>query len=415
MADFHLMLFDLYAGGHHGHHLEEMARYWAAHRLPGRLSIVVPPVMLEKHARLREVAAETEAAGVRLVVIDEPLQLKTTGGVGFRDLLRNDREHGRLLRRYVERLRPDHCLLMFFDHTQVSLATSLRFDFPVRFSGIYFRPTFHYPALSGRTPSWKERVLAWRKKLILGRAVRNPHFDALFCFDPFVVPDAQALHAGFTALALPDGIERTPPVRTPAAMRAHLGVEAGRQVFLLFGVLDRRKGVLATLEALGRLPAAVQARVCLVLAGRTGADDRAAIHAEVARLQAETPAQVLLHDTFIPDADIQDLFRAADVALVPYVRHIGSSGVLIRAAAEQVPILGSDFGVIGAHIRQRHLGLAVDTTDADALAAGLRQFVENPQIATFDPEAARQFANENTLTAFMETLFRQMHPEIGSR
>lgn len=402
MPETHVMLFDLYAGGHHGQHVRQLVAYWGENALPGRLDVVVPPSFLDVHTDVQRLAEHYAAAGVRLIPIDQAVQLRSKGPLR---LVRNDLQHGRLLRRYVKKLQPDHCMLMYFDHVQLSLATDLRFDVPVRLSGTYFRPSFHYADLSNAPVSLTERLKGLRKIALLKAALRNPHFATLFCLDPFVVPYIERWRTPTQAVVLPDGIEPAPAVTTTEPMRAQLQVEPGRKMLLLFGSLARRKGVFELFDALHVLPDDVCAQACLVLAGAVVEEDRNALYREVEALRKQKPIQIILRDTFIPAEEIHHLVDAADVMLLPYQRHIGSSGVLVRAAAAQVPVLGSDYGVLGAQIRTRRLGLAVDTTDPPALADGLATFLAQPTATLYDTEEAARFAAENTAERFAATIF----------
>lgn len=398
------MLFDLYAGGHHGEHLQRLVSYWATHDLPGRISLVLPAHFFEVHPTLGHLVERYAAANVGFVPIEEPLELDTGSPSA---LLRTDRTHGRLLRRYIERLRPDHCFLAYFDHVQVSLATGLRFDRSVRISGTYFRPSFHYAALSGQRPGFSEQLKNLRKQAQLRLALRNPHFDTLFCLDPFSVPHVQKLSRKAHAVVLPDGVETTAPTASAAQVREELGVAPERRMLLLFGALARRKGIFKLLDALGQLTDSLCERACVVLAGAVDPSERESLNRAIATL-SHRPLQIILCDDFITDQEMHNLFAATDVALLPYQHHIGSSGVLIRAAAVPVPVIGADYGVIGAHIRQRNLGLAVDATDAGALANALRHGLTHAPEVLFDAESARRFAAENTADHFSETIFRHL-------
>ncbi len=408
----HLMLFDLYAGGHHGQYVRQLAAHWGAKAPPGRLDVVVSSAFGAAHPDVARLAERYAASGVRLVPIDETVRLRAAGPLR---LARNALEHGRLLRRYVAALRPDHVLLMYFDHVQLSLAANLRFDFPVRLSGIYFRPSFHYAHLNGVAPGTKEKLRSLRSTVQLRAALRNPPFDTLFCLDPFAVPYVQDLPTRVQAVALPDGIEQAAPSVAPSQVRKALGVEPGRAMLLLFGALDRRKGLFALLDAFSRLSDDACRRACLVLAGCVVDADRAALRAAINALQKAKPAQLILRDAFVPEDDIQDLMRAADLVLLPYQRHIGSSGVLVRAAAAQTPVLGADYGLVGALIRTRRLGLAVETTDPRALAHGLETCLAQPAHTLFDAAEAARFAGENTAELFSETIFRRLLPAVHER
>ncbi len=55
------------------------------------------------------------------------------------------------------------------------------------------------------------------------------------------------------------------------------------------------------------------------------------------------------------------LLKRCDVVLIPYQRHVGSSGLLIWAASAGKPVITQDFGLIGALTRAYKLGQTVDT------------------------------------------------------
>ena len=94
--------------------------------------------------------------------------------------------------------------------------------------------------------------------------------------------------------------------------------------------------------------------------------------------------------------------------LITYQRHIGSSHVLIRAAGEDTPVLGSAPGLVGQQIRHYRLGMAVDTTDPLAIASHLDVFLREGMGEALDVEAARDFAAENTAERFAATLFEAL-------
>lgn len=397
-----IMLFDLYSKGHHLQYLQQLASYWVQRRHPGHLDLVVPSYFVESHPSLVDfIAAHQAESNIHLVVIDEPVFAETPRRF---QLFRNDREHGRLLKKYVTKLKPDHCVLMFFDHVQLSLARNLQFDFPVQFSGIYFRPSFHYKHFAQDYSGIKEHVKRLRKQILLKRALRNPHFSDLFCLDPYVIPHIES-HST-RATFLPDGIEPDMSTATPAETRAEWVVEDGRQVALFFGVIDGRKGIYQVLEAVALLPREAQEKLCLALVGKIPEADRTAVLSQLDQLRQTTAVQFVVEDRFIEAEAVQGVIRGADLVLLPYQRHTGSSGVLIRAATEGIPVFGSDYGLVGEHIRRHQLGVALDTTSAQRIVAGLEAYLDDPAAIPFDAEKARAFAEENTAERFAATIFR---------
>ncbi len=400
----HVMLFDLYHGGHHAQYLLQLMRYWKQHEAKGQLDVVVSPKLLEKHPALEKEAHED--AGIRIVMAPPPA-FSTQGGT--RALLHNDAEHGRLLRKMIEEHRPDHVLLMYVDHVQVSLARGLRLGYPIQISGIYFRPSFHYPALEGRAPSIKEWLKGQRKVWQLRAALRNPHVHALLCLDPFSVGVIKPWAPKKNIVALPDGIEPGPAAVSGEAVRERWHVEPGRKLLLLFGALSERKGVYALLAALGKLDDEVAEHACVLLVGAVEPGDRARIQEGLEALKT-SPLQVMLHDGYVEDATMHALLHASDVVLLPYQQHIGSSGVLIRAAAAGKPVLGDAYGMLGALLRERRLGIAVDATNEAALVDGLRRCIIEAPAALFDADEANRFAAENTAEQFGRVIFQQIAP-----
>jgi glycosyltransferase involved in cell wall biosynthesis len=243
---------------------------------------------------------------------------------------------------------------------------------------------------------------------VLAAALRNPHLSHLFSLDPYALPDIQALGSDTQVMALPDGITPRPAHQTPATLRTTWGVEAGRKVALFFGSIDGRKGIFQTMEAVAHLSPSLQQECCLVVVGRIYQAEKERVVEGLERVRRETQVQVVVEERFVEEEEIQGIVEAADIVMLPYQRHIGSSGVLVRAAHAGVPVLGSEYGLVGEHLRRRHLGLAVEAASPHAIAEGLVQGLADPQALPFDRAEARHFAEEHTATLFAETLFRHV-------
>lgn len=396
----HLMLFDVAAGGHHGMFVQHLVEAWLAQAQERQLVLVVPPRFLDIHSELGEVIVRAPANRVRVEFIDGPIP---SPGDSAADLIRYDLSQGAIFRRFVERLQPEWCLLMQFDFLQLHLILGKPPAHRPRIAGIYFRPSFHYAALTGWRPSWRERLNDARKRLTLKRALRNEMFDTLFSLDPFVVPEIDSWQTGTTVLALPDGF--SPPVQAPEAV-SH-GIESGRRIALTYGSLAERKGIFSVLDALPNLPEALQRRLAIVFAGRIHEPDRSAFRDAIARAERTTQVQIVVDDRFLPEPELAAWIDAATLLLVAYRHHIGSSNVLIRAAAAGKPVVGSDYGLVGEQIRRRRLGLAVNTNDPATLAAALADMLEAPD-RHFDPAEAARFAEANTAAAFAETILNRL-------
>lgn len=111
-----------------------------------------------------------------------------------------------------------------------------------------------------------------------------------------------------------------------AEARARFGIAPEQRVVLFFGQMRPYKGLDSLFLALDALSQDERERTVLLLAGRTRDDDLA----ELERI-LPTGVRVVRDHSFIPDADVELWFRAADVAVYPY-RSILNSGSLHLAA-----------------------------------------------------------------------------------
>ncbi|MEP0545430.1 MAG: glycosyltransferase [Rhodothermales bacterium] len=393
-----LMLFEPNSGGHHAGYIAHVLQAWRNLTLPGRIAAVVSPRLFDEHPTLRDLAFDDGHGAAEFVEMPEAPALKG------RSLLAKGIGERRLLKEYTERLRPEHVVHMFMDHGQFALATGLRFSYPVEISGLFLRIS-HQRALPDET--MHERVVRLRKRWLLWAALRNPHMGVVFSADPTVAPAVRALDPSARTATLPDPVPLPSGNAEPVETRMAYGVEPDRQLVLLFGVLAERKGVFKMLEALRRLPDAVCARLCVLFAGpvETGLEGR--LHSAMDAVRREHPVQLLLHEAYLHEPEINALLGAADLALLPYQGHSGTSSVLIRASGTQRPVLSQSYGLMGEQVREHALGQAVDASDPQAIADGLIRFLENPTVG-FDPARARAFAEMHTPHAYAEAMLAHL-------
>lgn len=399
-----ILLFDLYDSGHHLQYITYLVRYWLRERPAGQLHVAVPAIACKRNASLVDWIRGGTSAGVHLQPLPLPVRF---GRGGIRGLIQDDLEHGRQLRRLVETVQPDHAVLMYFDQAQLSLALDLRFTSRLALSGIYFRPSFHYPRLTGYRPSTGERATNLRKQFMLRAAIRNPHFQYLFCLDPFVIDHLPQSPDQLEPEWLPDGVDCAAPSGSSDAFRSRWKVDPHRQLVSLFGVLDQRKGVIETARAVSMLSSDHQATLCLALFGPLDRSDNELDRA-LREIEAQTRVQLIIEDRFIPHEESQALLEASSLILLPYRRHVGSSNVLVRAACAGRPVLGSDYGALGMQIRKNQLGRTVPTERPERIAQALAAFLSDSASIPFDPVKCRAFAEANGSEAFANTIFRRL-------
>ncbi|TMF39977.1 MAG: glycosyltransferase [Chloroflexi bacterium] len=155
------------------------------------------------------------------------------------------------------------------------------------------------------------------------------------------------------------------------AARYALDLPPDARVVALVGGLRPYKGLDLLLEAFERT-ASTAPDLRLLIAGPP--DGSAGIDAFLARAAADP--RIAVHARMIPGDDLQIFLRAADAAVLPYVRTLNSA-VLMLALAFDLPVIGPDLGgipeTLGATAGTLDPALATifAAGDVDALAAAL--------------------------------------------
>ena len=138
-------------------------------------------------------------------------------------------------------------------------------------------------------------------------------------------------------------------------------------VVLFFGLLRPYKGLDVLLEAFRQIEGAE-----LWVVGMPRMD-----LAPLEELARRGPGTVRFVPRFVTDPEIPSFFRRADVVVLPY-REIDQSGVLYTALAFGKPLVLSDVGGFGEVAREHGAGRLVPPGDPHALAAAVRELLEDP-------------------------------------
>jgi glycosyltransferase involved in cell wall biosynthesis len=243
----------------------------------------------------------------------------------------------------------------------------------------------------------------------------NKSFAYLFCLDELA---AEMLRRKSDKVAyVPDPVRIVDSAREQIeALSTELQIGAERKVLLMFGDFRRqesmeRKGVAQALAVMRLLPADAARRCCLVVAGQVSEATAAWLERELRTIQRDKPVEWRLINRYMAEDEAQAVFRLADLVLIPYQKHVGMSGVLVRAAAAEVPVMASDYGLIGALVRRQHLGWVVDSGQAPAMAAALVAYLEKRLEPPFDAVQAKRFAAGHSGEKFGRTILERIFTE----
>ncbi len=259
-----------------------------------------------------------------------------------------------------------------------------------RLGGIYLRPRFLQSL--GLSPN------LWLKSVGFRRLIRGGWFSHLLLLDPYLCARLKSREPDAPAFFLPDYFPAD-FVADRAEARRRLDLPEDKRVFLFYGAGYRRKGLGLAVAAMLAMPAS--SHVLLLCAGRQASD--AGIAAGLERLAGEGRARVI--DRYVSNDEEKQLFAASDAVLLPYIRHFGSSGVLMRAIGAGLPVIASDEELVGRLVRDHGLGVLFRSGDTRALRGAIESVARasSAQMAQWQA-AARAVAPTRTQRAFGEAL-----------
>ncbi|MDF1635357.1 glycosyltransferase family 4 protein [Mycoplana sp. MJR14] len=250
-----------------------------------------------------------------------------------------------------------------------------------------YYPICHHDGLMVRTGSRElcyqaspDRCHACFKDIPLDRfALRERHLKALLStVDHFISPSAflkeRFVQWGLAEDAIsviPNGI----PTRKPGAGRQRL--DGGRPVFGYFGNLNPWKGATVLLEAARQL-LADGLEFELRVHGGAPFQSKNFVE-EIDELFAGTAPSVQRRGPYRRE-DIGDLLAAVDCTIVPSVWWENAPLVIQEAQAQGRPVIASNIGGMAEMIEHGVNGLTVPPNDARALAAAMRNLLEQPNL-----------------------------------
>ena len=193
---------------------------------------------------------------------------------------------------------------------------------------------------------------------------------------------------------IPFGINNATPNTnlTTEQARKKLGVAATDRGILFFGNIAPYKGLEFLLEAF-RIIMTKGDSYRLLVAGRPKSHDTY-WHAICESLDRHPYRErIIARLEFIPDADTEMYFKAADVVVLPY-RHIFQSGVLSLGYSFGLPVIASDVGALREDIVEGQTGFMCKPDNAEDLAGAIQVYFDSDLYKRLSDcrEAIQQYA-----------------------
>jgi glycosyltransferase involved in cell wall biosynthesis len=184
---------------------------------------------------------------------------------------------------------------------------------------------------------------------------------------------------------IPFGINNSVPDTqlTSAEARKRLGIAPGDKAILFYGAIRPYKGLEHLVDAFQRIAPRDQA-FRLIIAGepkKDGLEYTRAIQQTIANHSSKD--RVIQRLEFIPDAETELYFKAADILVLPYTL-VFQSGVLFLSYSFGLPVIAADVGSFRGDIIPGETGYLCRSCDPADLAAALETYFESELFKTLE-------------------------------
>jgi glycosyltransferase involved in cell wall biosynthesis len=173
---------------------------------------------------------------------------------------------------------------------------------------------------------------------------------------------------------IPFGINSTIPYTSLScdAARRRLNLTEDQKVVLFFGNIAPYKGVEYLVDAFLRLADTVP-ELRLIIAGRPKGAESYWQEIEQRLKSSGHESQIVHRIEYVPDAETELYFKAADVLALPYT-HVFQSGVLFLGYNFGLPVVATDVGSLAEDVVVGRTGYVCEPRDPEALAGAIQRF-----------------------------------------
>jgi glycosyltransferase involved in cell wall biosynthesis len=194
----------------------------------------------------------------------------------------------------------------------------------------------------------------------------------------------------------------------PTEARRRLGIPIHGRYMVSLGSGDARKGTDLLLRAFAHAKLGGDDR--LLLMGTMAPAIQQLIEREMKPWLQDS--RLILFNQYVSHEMFCLGLNAADVICTPYPRHVGSSGIVVRAAAIGKPILASSYGWVGAVVSTFGLGTTCVVSDIEEFSHHIEATL-NSSSSYMQPDEATRFVSFHTLRNFSAHITARIRARRG--
>jgi glycosyltransferase involved in cell wall biosynthesis len=292
------------------------------------------------------------------------------------NVLRRAAAEMKFLKKLLDEYDAKRLIFMHIDAFQFELGRlSLRRK-NIKLSGLMFLPfRKYYEDDSTLSAVLRREWRGWRKGMQMRWMLRNRQIERMFFLNDKQGVEDYTKRFGPYFEYLPDPIELRTFENTPLeTLRHKYSIPDGRKVFLIYGHLSSRKNIPNILLALRRLTVPQREQLCILISGEPEKGYETTLQTALSEAKLKCPEVMFVeHIRFFDPADTHDVFRIADVVLVPYINFFSSSNILGLAAKHNKPLIASKLGIMGVLVHQYQLGTTVAPQSVREIAEAIQQ------------------------------------------
>lgn len=168
----------------------------------------------------------------------------------------------------------------------------------------------------------------------------------------------------------------------------------GKKIILAMGFIRPDKGYHILLDCAKDVLARHHDAVVIVAGEPRGTDAHDYVESlRQRRLQCTTKDRIILRFEYLSDEELETLFYASDIVIVPYLRVIGPSGPIHHALGRGKPVIATALG--------HNLGLAntcklVTPNDPNSLSRAIDEFLSRPEAIVEYQRRSSEYASRHT-------------------
>jgi len=214
---------------------------------------------------------------------------------------------------------------------------------------------------------------------------------------------------------IPFGINNTSPATAlgRCEARERIGLRPGEKALLFFGQIAPYKGLEYLIAAMSELTKEYK-NLRLVIAGRIKpgyASYWNAIRSQISLKGLEN--RIIQHIRFIPETEVEVYFKAADVAVIPYVE-IFQSGVPFLSYSFGLPVIATDVGSLRDDIVEGGTGFLCRPKNPADLAGTIRTYFSSDLYQNLKPRGTeiREWANARNSWAKVGEILNAVYRQV---